>query len=133
MKFTTILYLPVTIAGISAPKPAFAQASQSSGYGAGNIHEGLAVGVIAGVGAAAGIGITYLILHSRGVVMGCITESGGKRTLVGADRKMYSLGDSGLQLPVGERAKLKGRRSGPASAPSFEVEKLLKDYGRCQP
>jgi hypothetical protein len=133
MKFTVILYPVLLIAELLAAPQATAQSSQNSGYGVGNIHQGLVVGVIAGVAAAAGVGITYLILHNRGVVVGCITESGGRRTLVRTDKKVYSLVDTGPALPVGERAKLKGRRSGPASAPSFQVEKVLRDYGRCQP
>ena len=97
----------------------------------GNIHEGLVVGVIAGVAAVAGIGIAFLVLHNRGVAEGCITESGGKKTLVGSDKKVYSVVDTGASLPVGDRVKLKGRKSGSAQAPSFQVEKVLKDYGRC--
>jgi hypothetical protein len=93
----------------------------------------LVVGVIVGIAAVAGVGITYLVLHNRGVAVGCITESGGKRTLVSSDKKVYSLLDSGPTLPVGERAKLKGHKSGPSSVPSFQVEKVLKDYGHCQP
>jgi hypothetical protein len=65
--------------------------------------------------------------------VGCVTESGGKRTLVGSDKKVCSLLDAGPSLPVGERVKLTSLRSGPASAPSFQARKLLKDYGHCQP
>jgi hypothetical protein len=112
--------------------PANAQSSSTPGFGVGNIHEGLVVGVIVGVAAAAAVGITYAVLHNRGIVAGCIVETGGKRTLVGSDKKVYSLLDTGPSLPVGERAKLKGHKSGPASAPSFQVDKVLKDYGHCQ-
>lgn len=116
-----------------AVTPANAQ-SQNSGYGVGNVHHGLAVGVAVGVASVAGVGITYLALHNRGVAVGCIAESGGKRTLVrSAKAAAYSLSDTGPPLPVGERVKLKGHTSGPASAPSFQVEKFLKDYGRCKP
>ena len=38
-----------------------------------------------------------------------------------------------LELPIGDRAKLKGHKAGPASAPSFQAERVLKDYGHCQP
>ena len=86
-----------------------------------------------GVTAVAGVGITYVVLHNRGVAVGCIAESGGKKTLVDSDKKVYSLLDAGPSLPVGKRAKLKGHKSGPASAPSFQVVKVLKDYGPYQP
>ena len=90
------------------------------------------VGIVV-VGVGLGVGITYLVLHNRGVAVGCIIESGGKKTFIGSDKKAYSLLDTGPSLPVGERAKLKGHKSGPASAPSFQVEKVLKDYGPCHP
>jgi hypothetical protein len=119
--------------GLLAVASANAQSSQNGSFGVGNIHHGLAVGVTVGVVALAGVGITYLVLHNRGVSVGCIAESGGKKTLVGSDNKVYSLLDAGPSLPVGERAKLKGHKSGPASARSFQVVKVLKDYGPCKP
>jgi len=118
-------------AGLSV-NPASAQSSQNGNFGVGNIHEGLVYGVIAGVAVVVGVGVTYLVLHNRGVAVGCITESGGKKTLTGSDKKVFSLVDGGPALPVGDRAKLKGHKSGPSSAPSFQVEKVLKDYGHCQ-
>jgi hypothetical protein len=127
------LSLALLFAGLFTPTPASAQSSQNSGFGVGNFHEGLVVGVIVAIAAVGGVGVTYLVLHNRGVVVGCIAESGGKRTLVGSDKRVYSLLDTGPSLPAGERAKLKGHRSGPSSAPSFQVEKVLKDYGHCQP
>ena len=89
---------------------------------------GIAVG-----GAVVGVGITYLVLHERGIAVGCTAESGGKKTLVGSDKKVYSLLEASPSLPAGERVRLKGHRSGPASSPSFQVEKVLKNYGHCQP
>jgi hypothetical protein len=130
-----VLCLAPLLTGLFAATPANAQSSKNSGFGVGSIHihEGLVVGAIVGIAAVAGVGITYLVLHNRGVVVGCIAESGGKKTLVDSDKRVYSLLDTGPSLPVGERAKLKGHKSGPASAPSFQVKKVLKDYGHCQP
>jgi len=113
--------------------PANAQSPHDTGYGVGNIHEGLVVGAIVGIGAVLGVGITYLVLHNRGVVQGCITQSGGTTTLVRDGKTVYSLSTTGALLPVGDRAKLKGHKSGQAASPSFQVEKVLNDYGRCQP
>jgi hypothetical protein len=125
--------MAISSLALFAAMPANAQSNQNSGFGVGNVHKGLVVGVAVGVAAAAGIGITYLVIHTRGVVVGCIAESGGKRTLQSSDRRVYTLSDSSPPLPVGERLKLKGRKSGPASSPSFQVEKVVKDYGHCQP
>ncbi len=133
MKTQGVLCLALLLADPFAATRANAQSSQNSGLGAVNIHEGLAVGAIVGAAAIVGVGIALLVLHNRGVVVGCIAESGGKRTLVRSDKKVYSLLDAGPSLPMGDRAKLKGHTSGPRSAPSFQVQKVLKDYGRCQP
>jgi hypothetical protein len=125
--------LAILCSGLLCGVPANAQSGPTPGFGVGNIHEGLAIGAIAGVAAVAGIGITWLVLHNRGVVVGCVTESAGKNTLVDSGGKVYTLSEAGPPLPVGERAKLKGHKSGSAAAPAFQVRKILKDYGRCQP
>lgn len=125
-----ILCLALLIAGLFTATPAIAQ---GSGFKIGPIDKGLVVGGIVGIAAvvAAAIVITYLVVHNHGAVVGCIVESGGKKTLVSSDKKVCSLVDSGPPLPVGERAKLKGHKSGPSSAPTFKVVKVLKDYGHC--
>jgi hypothetical protein len=115
------------------PEPANAQSGSNTGFGVVNIHEGMAVGVIFGVVAALGIGITWLVLHNRGVVEGCINQSAGRNTLVDSGGKVYALAEGGPALPVGERVKLKGHKSGSKAAPAFQAGKLLKDYGRCHP
>jgi hypothetical protein len=95
-----------------------------------SIDHGLVVGVLVGVVAVAGVAVTYVVVHNRGIVSGCISESGG--TLVASDNTVYSLPDTGSSLPVGKRVKLKGHKLGPASSRSFQVEKVLKVYGPCQ-
>ena len=115
---------------LHSPTSAEAQ-SNPPGFGVGPIHKGLAGGVVVGAAAVVGVGITFLVLHNRGVLTGCITESGGKKTLVSSG-ELYSLVETGSSLPIGDRAKLKGHKQGPASAPSFQVNKVLKDYGHCQ-
>jgi hypothetical protein len=119
-------------AGLFAAASANAQSSQP-GFGVGNIHEGLVVGAIAGIAAVAAVGITFLVLHNRGVAVGCIAESGGKQTLITSDKTVYAISEGGASLTVGDRVKLKGHKSGPASSRSFRVDKVLKDYGHCQP
>lgn len=94
---------------------------------------GLAVAAVVGAAAVVGGVITFFVLHNRGVIAGCIAESGDRKTLVTSEKRVYSLSDTGPPLPVGERVKLKGRKLGPSSSPSFQVEKIVKDYGHCQP
>jgi hypothetical protein len=97
------------------------------------LSRGQAVGIIAGIaiaGAGVGVGVTYLILHKRRITTGCITESGGRKILT-AGSTAYSLIETGPALAPGERYKLKGQRSGPSSARTFSVDRMLKDLGRC--
>lgn len=105
--------------------------AQNGGYAPGPIDRGLVIGAIAGIGAVVGIGITFLVLHNRGIATGCVSESGGKKSFVTDDKKTYSLSDSGPSLPVGNRVKLKGHKSDNPPALSFQTDKLLKDYGHC--
>jgi hypothetical protein len=94
---------------------------------------GQAVGIVAGIaitGAGIGIGVTYLILHNRGITTGCVAENGGRRVLT-TGSKAYSLIETGPALAPGERYKLKGRTSGPSSGRTFTVDKMLKDLGGC--
>jgi len=97
------------------------------------VSRGEEAGIIAGIavaGAGVGIGVTYLILHNRGITTGCITEAGGRKVLTTGSRA-YSLIETGPALAAGERYKLKGQTSGPSSARTFTVDKILKDLGGC--
>jgi hypothetical protein len=115
------------VLGVFALTPASAEASPSSG-------EVVAViAGLAGAGAALGFAIVHSSVDSHQIAEGCITEADGKRTLMDSSKRVYSLLDSGVSVPVGQRAKLKGYKSGPKSAPTFQVDKVLKVYGPCQP
>lgn len=122
----------ILLVGLSAGISSKAQSGQSE-FGVGSIHKGLAIGAIVGIAAAAGAGITYVVLHNRGVVVGCISETGRRRTFRAAHNRVYSLWDGGpsQSIPVGHRLKVKGHKSGSASDPSFQIQKVLKDYGPC--
>src|ERR1700683_4138138 len=79
---------------------------------------------LAGSGVALGFVIVHASIHSRQIAEGCIAEADGKRTFVDSSQRVYSLLDSGVSVPVGQRAKLKGYKSGPKSAPTFQVDKV---------
>ena len=115
------------------PVAAPMEAQSNPGFGVGNIHEGLAIGAIVGVAAAIGIGVTFLVVHNRGIAVGCIVEAEGKKTFVGADKTVYALSDGGPALPAGDRVKVKARKSGPSTARSMQVDRVLRDYGHCAP
>jgi len=92
------------------------------------------VGPIVGLAAVVvgGVGITYYV-RNKDVAEGCVAEADGKKTLVEPNKKVYSLLDGGPSLPVGDHVRLKGHKSGTKSAPSIQVEKVLKVYGPCKP
>ena len=95
----------------------------SGGYKA---NPALIGGLVAGGAAAAG-GIWYF-MHHRNTFQGCVGPDG--KTLVNEkDGKSFQLTDS--NLTPGERVKLKAKKSDPNSS-SLDVEKVSKDFGRCE-
>ena len=90
-------------------------------------------GIAIGAGAAAGVGLAYFMLRNRGSAEGCVVEAGGGIRLVNEkDNKSYSLNAGDLNLRVGERVKLHGKKIKSSSGePAFEASKLVKDYGAC--
>jgi hypothetical protein len=113
------------------------QKAQASGPQFSPINSGEVTGIVVGivaVGVGVGLGVTFLVLHNRGIVEGCVAEANGKKTLVDSSKTAYSLLETGgPSLPVGDRAKVKGHKSGDKSAPTLQVEKVLKVYGPCSP
>ena len=89
------------------------------------------LGGLLAVGAGVGIGTAYLVSHSRGVATGCVSEIDGRKSLTTGAPRPYSLVESGQTLALGERYKLKGRKSGTSAAPVFTVQRTMKAYGRC--
>lgn len=89
------------------------------------------LGGLLAVGAGVGIGTAYLISHNRGVSTGCVSDSAGRKLFTTDTKQAYALVEQGQLLTVGERFKLKGHKSGPASAPVFTVSRMLKHYGPC--
>jgi uncharacterized protein (DUF736 family) len=48
------------------------------------------------------------------------------------DKKAYALSGDSATLKAGARVTLKGKKSRDASGkPSFQVERIIKDYGTC--
>lgn len=115
--------------------PAFPQ----TGGNFGNIgpSKGEVVAII--VGAAAAItGVGFLIYHEthkHPSITGCVISGADGLTLKNEkDKKVYALSGDFAALGAGERVKLKGKKVKDSSGkPSFQVEKLTKDYGTCNP
>jgi hypothetical protein len=88
-------------------------------------------GIAIGAGAAAAAAVGYFALRSRHSVVGCVGESAKGNTLT-AGKMTYALDNGDVNLKVGERVKLRGKKmkSG-AGERTFAVKKLVKDYGSC--
>lgn len=92
-------------------------------------------GIAIGAAAAAGVAVTYLVLHNRGTIVGCVEPSAaGNKLMNEKDKNTYALlASNDVVLAPGERVKLKGKKSKDGSGKvSFAVQKLVKDYGSCR-
>lgn len=115
----------------------FGQYNGGSSQPPGGYHS--STGIAIGAGAAAGVGIVYLVLrnHNRGTVVGCLQSANNASETVLHDNKnnTYTLINSdSVPLKMGERVALRGKTIQRSSTgPAFEVHGLIKDYGQCEP
>ena len=123
--------------------PAFAQygGGGSSGSGGGGVYTapkgGYGSGAAIGAGvaaAAAGVGIAYFVLHNHGSLVGCVEQSTeGIKLITEKDKNTYALEGETAGLKPDERVHLKGKKSKDSSgSPTFEVQKVAKDFGPCK-
>jgi hypothetical protein len=94
-----------------------------------------ATGIGIGAGVAAGAALAYFALHNRGSVVGCVEQSGDGNKLVNEkDKNTYALlASNEVVLVPGERVAVQGKKIKDASGrPSFQAQKLVKDYGPCK-
>ena len=92
-------------------------------------------GIAIGAAAAAGVGLAYFVMRSRGSLTGCVENaSSGSQLIRSSNQKEYAVVDAnGVTLTPGDRVSLKGKKSKTASgADGFTVTKLVKDYGPCK-
>lgn len=112
--------------------PAFPQ-----NYGGIGPSKGEVVGIIAG--AAAVLGVTgYLIYrgaHRHGSIQGCVTsDQNGLSLKNDKDKKTYFLAGDSAALRPGQNVALSGKKTKDSSGKAiFQVQKLKKDLGECQP
>ena len=92
-------------------------------------------GIAIGAGATAGVAVAYLVLRNRPTMVGCVeASSDGTKLMNEKDQKTYALiASNDVVLAPGERVGLKGKKTTDDSGkPTFEVHKLVKDYGSCK-
>jgi hypothetical protein len=113
--------------------PTFSQ----TGLGGIGPSKGEVVAIIVGLAAAlTGVGfLVYHETHKHPSVTGCVASGADRLTLQNEkDKKAYALSGDSAALKAGERVTVKGKKvKDSGGKPSFEVEKLIKDYGACTP
>ncbi len=142
MKYSLLTMFLSLMVGV----PVFAQYGGSGGSGStgstgvytapkgGYGSNGAAIGAAVAAGAGAGIGLGYLALRSHRTVVGCVEpSSAGVKLMNEKDQRTYALLAANVSLNPGERVALRGKKSKDDSGkPTFEVAKLVKDYGSCK-
>jgi hypothetical protein len=87
---------------------------------------------------AIGVLVVFLIIHykhNRSSVTGCVVSAGNGVSITDeSDKRTYVLsGDTGA-VKAGERMKIEGKRQNDRNGTSsFEVQKVSKVFGVCQP
>jgi hypothetical protein len=92
-------------------------------------------GIAIGAGAAACAGLAYLALRKHATMVGCVEAStDGSKLMNEKDQKTYALiASNDVVLALGERVVVKGKKTKDDSGkPTFEVHKLVRDYGSCR-
>jgi hypothetical protein len=108
-----------------------------SGGGQIGPSNGEIVGIIAGV--AAGLTVVGVLVyhqtHKHASITGCVASGVEGLTLQNEkDKKAYALSGDSAALKAGERVTVKGKKVKDSSGKtSFQVEKLIKDFGGCTP
>jgi hypothetical protein len=102
--------------------------------GSGGYHSSTGIAIGAGAAAAAGIGYLVLRNHNHATVSGCLQSADNVATLLDSKQNTYTLINSkSVPLKAGERVELRGKKVHRNSdALAFEVQGLVKDYGKCQ-
>jgi hypothetical protein len=136
----------VLVLGASLAASAFAQYPGTGGSGGSNATGNgtytppkggysSSTGIAIGAGAAAGVAVAYLALRAHRTMVGCIEPSAdGKKLMNEKDKNTYALvASNDVALDAGERVALRGKKIKDDSGKlSFQVNKLVKDYGSCK-
>ena len=128
--------LPASIALALCLLPAMPAFPQSGGGHIGPSN-GEIVGIIAGV--AAGLTVVGVLVyhqtHKHASITGCVASGAEGLTLQNEkDKRVYALSGDSAALKAGERVTVKGKKVKDSTGkPSFQVDRLTKDFGSCNP
>jgi hypothetical protein len=126
----------MVILGVALATPAVAQIGKISGPigpSAGPIIAGI-------VGAAAAVVIvTVVVIHQstkKRAITGCVVSGDNGMSVENEkDKRSYALSGNTIGIKPGDRMTLQGKNIGPngGSLQTWEVRKIIKDLGVCQP
>ena len=105
--------------------------AQSGTYGA-SLSKGQEVGIVVGVVAIAAVlvFVVYRTTHRHASLTGCVTaQASGFALQTDGEHRMVPLRGFTSGLKDGEHVRLQGKKQ----KDGFEVQRLAKDMGACQP
>jgi hypothetical protein len=121
----------VVILCVALATPAGAQV----GIGRNPVPTGAIVGAVAGI--AAVVVIVAVVLTHKKKITGCANANDkGMSVTDETDKQTYALSGNTTDIKAGERVRLqvkKMKSTQKGGAPTWQVEKLIKDYGSCHP
>ena len=99
--------------------------------------KGEIIGLSVAAGVALGVGayLIYRFTHKHASIQGCVTsDQNGLSLRNEKDKKTYFLAGDSATLKSGQRVALSGKKpKDPSGKLIFQVQKLTKDLGTCQP
>jgi hypothetical protein len=91
------------------------------------------------VSAAIAVGVTLLILHyhhkpKSGTITGCVDSGANGMSVTNEnDKRNYALSGNTVGVKQGDRMTLQGKPKDNGKTLVFEVQKVTRDFGACQP
>jgi hypothetical protein len=110
-------------------------ATSQSGLGQIGPSNGEIAGILVGAGAVIAVVaiVIYRKTHKHPTIAGCVSPGADGLSLTNKkDSKVYALSGDTASLKANEQVALKGKKLKDSNGkPTFQVEKLAKDYGAC--
>ena len=124
----------------SADKPRLAFRPHLIGPNSGNGFKKLGDEIVIGIVVAAvavGVLVTVLIVHYKSrqrAITGCVNlGANGLSVMDEKDKQSYTLSGDTAGVKAGDRMMLKGKVKHNGKTLVFESQKIIRDFGACQP
>jgi hypothetical protein len=124
----------VLIVALSFGLPVPVEAQNSGKIVSNGTIAGVIVGVIAGVAVVTIVAIHY---SKKRTITGCVNSGPSGMTVTDEkDKQIYALSGDTTNIKPGDRMRLQGKKAkskGPDKTLVWEVKKVTKNFGVCQP